>query len=346
MSKFAAAFKTDNSNLLLKNYKANIISFLAIPLGLVAIMAFMPLPEGASAERALTFKSAKDSTAFVEATTPEPAACMFDTVNVFGKYWHNTNLFTYSYPSQAPMPDSVYFVMCDSETQFCIPRNGGINSPYGPRWGKMHKGLDIHLSLGDAVKAAMPGKVRYAQFNTGGYGNLVVLRHANGLETYYAHLTELKVKPNEWVEAGTIIGTGGNTGAEWSGVHLHFEMRYHDRAFDPLLAIDWAKKELKSDTLVIYKKHLHATEAPSVAVNDQNTMTLTRESYTDQAKSTYTQSAYSQSTSSSPSHHMVRSGDTVYSIARKYGKSPTKLLVLNGMTTESVLSVGQRVRLK
>ena len=335
----------------MKNLRVHSALMLVIPFGLVAIMAFVPSQEKATASRAVFFKSMKDSVAFVEAIAPGPEACLFDTVNVFGRYWHNSNLFSYSYPTQAPIPDSVYFVMCDSEMQFCIPRNGGINSPYGPRWGRMHKGLDIHLKKGDTVKAAMPGKVRYAQFNTGGYGNLVVIRHPNGLETYYAHLTELKVKPNQWVEAGDVIGTGGNTGVEWSGDHLHFEMRYLDRAFDPLLAIDWVKKELKSDTLVIYNKHLHTTEAASVAVADENSVTAPRESYSNQPKATYTQSAYtqstySQSTSSEPSHHMVRSGDTVYSIARKYGKSPTKLLVLNGMTTETVLSVGQRVKLK
>ncbi|MFM9004787.1 MAG: hypothetical protein ACKOSR_04705, partial [Flavobacteriales bacterium] len=104
----------------MKRLKVHILSFVAIPLGLVAIMAFMPLPEKASAFRAVMFKSTNDSAAFVVASTPEPMACMFDTVNVFGKYWHNTNLFSYSYPNQAAIPDSVYFVMCDSETQFCI----------------------------------------------------------------------------------------------------------------------------------------------------------------------------------------------------------------------------------
>ncbi len=340
-STFAARKKIELVSWLMMNYKFHILSFLAFPLGLVAIMAFMPIPKKVAADKIAYFRSSNDSVVFVEAHFPDPATCLFDTVNVFGKYWHNTNLFSYSYPSKVPIPDSMYFVMCDSDIEFCIPRNGGINSPFGPRWGTMHKGLDIHLNRGDAVKAAMPGKVRYAQFNTGGFGNLVVLRHANGLETYYAHLTDIKVKPNAWVEAGAVIGTGGNTGAEWSGEHLHFEMRYLDRAFDPLLIIDWAKKQLKSDTLVLHRKHLQVAE--SVVKTDASQLSDVRTESSTRLQSIYTES---NSNASAPSYHMVRSGDTVYSIARKYGKSSTKLLVLNGLTTESTLRIGQRIRLK
>lgn len=314
------------------------MSVLFIALGLSVIMAFVPVPEKASAARAVAFHVMKDSVAFVVASTPYPEICLFDTSNVFAKHWNNSTLFAYSYPSQAPIPDSMYFVMCDSEIQFCIPRNGAINSPYGPRWGSMHKGLDIHLRSGDAVKAAMPGKVRYAQLNSGGYGNLVVLRHPNGLETYYAHLTEIKVKPNAWVQAGTVIGTGGNTGAEWSGEHLHFEMRYRDRAFDPLLIIDWAKKELKSDTLIIYKKHLHSTESATSSAHKQ--IATARESISNNSRGTYIKPL-----TASHAYHTVKSGDTMYSIARKNEKSISKLLSINGLPADATLRIGQRIRL-
>lgn len=280
----------------------------------------------------------KDSLSINAFATPEPSVCLFDTAHVFDKYWHNTNLFSYTYPTQAAILDSVYFVMCDSEIQFCIPRNGGINSPYGPRWGTMHKGLDIHLNKGDAVKAAMPGKVRYAQFNTGGYGNLVVLRHPNGLETYYAHLNEIKVKPNAWVESGTIIGTGGNTGAEWSGEHLHFEMRYRDKAFDPLLIIDWAKKQLKSDTLVLFKKQLHSAESSSNNTQKQTNYSSDKSNGNYRLKSSTAGGKIAE-------YHTVRSGDTLYSIARRYGKLPSHLLTINSLSANSKLKIGQRIRI-
>ncbi len=284
-------------------------------------MSFTKVRSSIETEHAMT----GDSIALVSTTgkTSEPLVTHFDTANVFTAHWNNENLFPYSYPQKSSIPDSVYFVLCDSETEFCAPRNGGINSPFGPRSGVMHKGLDIHLEKGDAVKAALPGKVRYAQFNNGGYGNLVVIRHANGLETYYAHLTNIKVRPNEWVESGEVIGTGGNTGAEWTGDHLHFEMRYRDLAFDPLLAIDWKKKELKTDTLVIYKKYLHISEG---------------------VKST-NQVSETSSAAKSARYHTVKRGETLSYIARLHDKSLLELRKLNHIGTDSKISIGQRIRL-
>jgi murein DD-endopeptidase MepM/ murein hydrolase activator NlpD len=324
----------------MKNRKIHTVFLLCIPLGLLVIMAFVPSSGTIDELKAVPYSTHHDSLSSAVSIESEPSSCLLDTANVYGKYWHNTNLFSYSYPSQAPIPDSVYFVMCDSEIQFCIPRNGGINSPYGPRWGTMHKGLDIHLQRGDAVRAAMPGKVRYAQFNTGGYGNLVVLRHPNGLETYYAHLTEINVSANDWVDAGDILGTGGNTGAEWTGEHLHFEMRYRDHAFDPLLIIDWAKKELRSDTLVIYKKHLYFTESASNTSMAQASGNGVPHSSVNQMKKSSLTSSYKR-----PTYHTVKLGDTLYSIARKNAKSVSRLVALNGMAADETLQIGQKIRL-
>ncbi|MGY8988335.1 MAG: M23 family metallopeptidase, partial [Flavobacteriales bacterium] len=128
----------------------------------------------------------------------------------------------------------------------------------GWRGKVFHKGLDIDLRKGDMVKAAFDGKVRYSKFNNGGYGNLIIIRHLNGLETYYSHLTKINVKPNQIVKAGDCIGTGGNTGARWTGDHLHFEMRYMDIAFNPVLAINLDVFDLISDTLILTKKDLSA----------------------------------------------------------------------------------------
>jgi murein DD-endopeptidase MepM/ murein hydrolase activator NlpD len=324
----------------MKNLRIHSLFLLCIPLGLLVVTAFVSPSSTNAAFKEIIYSAYHDSLSSVVATAPEPTSCLLDTANVYEKYWNNTNLFSYSYPAKAPIPDSVYFVMCDSEIEFCIPRNGGINSPYGPRWGTMHKGLDIHLERGDIVRAAMPGKVRYAQFNTGGYGNLVVLRHPNGLETYYAHLTAINVTTNSWVDAGDILGTGGNSGAEWTGEHLHFEMRYRDHAFDPLLIIDWAKKELKSDTLVVYKKNLYFSESASNASMPQAAEKRTGQSSESQTKKSNLTSSYKR-----PAYHTVRAGDTLYSIARKNSKSVSRIIALNGLPADATLQIGQRIRL-
>ena len=152
------------------------------------VMSFTPQRSANKHE----LESYTDSTTQVDTTetSKDSTISLLDTANVFTAHWNNESLYPYSYPKKSSIPDSIYFVLCDSETEFCIPRNGGLNSPFGPRSGVMHKGLDIHLAKGDAVKAVLAGKVRYAQFNSGGYGNLVVLRHPNGLESFQESAVE------------------------------------------------------------------------------------------------------------------------------------------------------------
>lgn len=117
-----------------------------------------------------------------------------------------------------------------------------LSSPYGKRLGRNHNGVDIRASLKDTVYAAFEGKVRFSSYNAGGYGLLVVIRHYNGLETYYAHLSKQLVNQNEHVHSGQPIGIAGSTGKS-SGVHLHFETRFCGLPIDPQKMIDIKKKE-------------------------------------------------------------------------------------------------------
>lgn len=103
-------------------------------------------------------------------------------------------------------------------------------------YNKSHKGLDVALHMGDSVRASWSGVVRYTGYDKGGYGKLVVVRHCNGLETWYAHLSAILVQPNQPVESGTTIGLGGSTGRS-TGPHLHFETRYSGKPVDPLRVI-------------------------------------------------------------------------------------------------------------
>ena len=108
---------------------------------------------------------------------------------------------------------------------FCMPTDSRvITSNFGARWGRQHKGLDIKVYIGDTIRAAFSGKVRIVKYEPRGYGKYVVIRHYNGLETYYGHMSKQLVRENEEVKAGDPIGLGGNTGRS-TGSHLHFETR-------------------------------------------------------------------------------------------------------------------------
>ena len=129
----------------------------------------------------------------------------------------------------------------------------------------MHKGLDLYLKTGDTVVSAFDGVVRYAKFNSGGYGNCVVVRHLNGLETIYGHLSKINVAENQYVQAGELLGLGGTTGHS-SGPHLHFETRYKDFAIDPEQYYNTETGVLLSNSLVLDKEDLNTNRYPTGSV--------------------------------------------------------------------------------
>ena len=115
------------------------------------------------------------------------------------------------------------------------PVSGGyISSYYGEdRISSKHKGLDIAENLGEDIVASFEGKVIYAGYNDGGYGNLVIIQHSNDMKTYYAHLNDINVSINQEVKKGEIIGTVGSTGYS-TGPHIHFELRIDEVPVNPL----------------------------------------------------------------------------------------------------------------
>ncbi|MEQ8155381.1 MAG: M23 family metallopeptidase [Clostridiaceae bacterium] len=113
-----------------------------------------------------------------------------------------------------------------------LPVSGRITSPFGPRWGKLHTGIDIAASVGTNVYASMSGKVIFSGWN-GGYGNLVIIDHGNGLQSYYAHNSKLLVKVGQTVAKGDHIAESGSTGNS-TGPHCHFEIRKNGVAVNPL----------------------------------------------------------------------------------------------------------------
>lgn len=113
------------------------------------------------------------------------------------------------------------------------PTRGGVTtSDFGARWESFHKGMDIAGNIGEDVMAAIDGIVIYSQYNNGGYGNLIMLKHENNMVTYYAHLNNMYVSVGDVVNKGDKIGAVGNTGFS-TGPHLHFELRVNDTPVNP-----------------------------------------------------------------------------------------------------------------
>lgn len=148
------------------------------------------------------------------------------------------NRYVHAYGKDAIVPESFTIDL----TGFRMPTpNTRITSPFGPRWRRMHNGLDIKVNIGDTIVSAFDGKVRIVNFERRGYGKYVVIRHANGLETVYGHLSKQLVDENQTVKAGEPIGLGGNTGRS-TGSHLHFETRFLGIAINPAYMLIFPSK--------------------------------------------------------------------------------------------------------
>ena len=139
---------------------------------------------------------------------------------IYGEYWESERVNPYGNIAIPATKDI-------DVSGFVMPVKGPVTSPYGwrARFGRMHRGVDISLRVGDTVRVAFDGKVRLTKYEGKGYGYYVVVRHDNGMETVYGHLSRFLVKPNQRVRAGEPIALGGNTGRS-TGPHLHFETRY------------------------------------------------------------------------------------------------------------------------
>jgi murein DD-endopeptidase MepM/ murein hydrolase activator NlpD len=190
---------------------------------------------------------------------------------------------------------------------FSMPVDGVLTSCFGPRDGRQHNGIDIALRTGTPVRSMFPGVVRFAGYY-GSYGRIVVVRHYNGLETFYAHLHRTKVKAGEVVEAGDVLGLGGSTGRS-SGPHLHLEVRFKGIPIDPASFMHAQEGRLRCNTLVLKR---------------------TRWSF----------AAYPHGTRM----HRVAKGEHLYGIAHRYGTSIDRLCELNGISRRTVLRVGQELR--
>ena len=162
--------------------------------------------------------------------------------------WSNTYVNNYD---NVKLPDSVIISM----KGYCMPTDSTyITDKYGyrPRRGKQHLGLDIRIKTGDTIRAAFDGRVRISRYERRGYGHYLVIRHPNGLETVYGHLSKKLVEENDIVHAGDPIALGGNTGRS-TGSHLHFETRILGNPINPALMFDFPHQRAVTDYYVYQK---------------------------------------------------------------------------------------------
>ena len=183
-----------------------------------------------------------------------------EAIPAFNHYhgaWDTKKIHNYKY-DLSQMRDTVEFFLSHGlNDDFKMPTMGYVTSNFGPRRWRYHNGIDLKLHKGDPVLSMFEGKVRIAQYSRS-YGYVVVVRHFNGLETLYAHLSKLKVKSGDNVDAGTVVGLGGSTGRS-TGNHLHFEVRYKGHPINPNELIDFNKKTLKHHTFTVDRSYFTST---------------------------------------------------------------------------------------
>lgn len=227
-------------------------------------------------------------------------------------YYHSWNTITPNPYGNTPLNfnDSVMeltLIGTQRSPEFVMPVVDQLTSKYGWRNGRMHKGIDIDLQVWDTVVTAFSGMVRVAR-NYKGYGRVVVVRHFNGLETLYAHLHRIKVQPGQLVNAGDLLGLGGSSGQS-TGSHLHWEVRFKGHPINPLNFVDYKNQKLINTTLVLHKTKHGFAGYPKGSV-----------------------------------FYVVQNGDYLYKIAASYGTTVNTLCKLNGINRNSLLSVGQKLR--
>ncbi len=268
------------------------------------------VPEGEGNNDTLKMNRPAESCWWDYDSTVIPCFEMYENV------WDQENV---SVPGVDPvsLEDGVWLCLRDSsDCQYFHPYYGEINSDFGWRWSRMHNGVDIDLEVGDPVYAAFDGVVRISKENPGGYGLYVMIRHYNGLETLYGHLSEKMVEVNQPVRAGEIIGLGGNTGRS-TGPHLHFEVRFMGTPLDPKKLISFENGDLLMDSVMLDKTYFHypttttSTKAPVKA-----------------------------------RYYTVRSGDNLWRIAKKHGITVKQLCKMNHLRENAVLPVGKRLKVR
>ncbi len=318
---------------LFKNTKKYLILAAAALVGCLSAQAQYKLPGQhdeliASVDNTSSKMVSQDIQSFVDSNFAEESEPEGD---IYTEGWNSKHVNAYV---GVEVPDTKIINVSD----FAMPHPGYVTSPYGyrRRFGRMHKGVDLKCQIGDTIRAAFDGKVRLTNFERKGYGNYVIIRHDNGLETVYGHLSKFLVEADDVVKAGDPIALGGNTGRS-TGPHLHFETRFMGYAINPLAIFDFANQTTHTDFYTFDKNTYQNARNYDPNANAQ---------YAQQYRAENPAQASASSSRHTASTYKVKKGDTLSKIASRNGTTVRKLCQLNGLKTTSKLRVGQSLKLK
>ncbi|MBR3074750.1 MAG: peptidoglycan DD-metalloendopeptidase family protein [Bacteroidales bacterium] len=257
----------------------------------------------------------------------------------FTRYWNEHVVNPYTREPFDSISYRTTLCLIDSVSRFVCPHRGKVFSKYGIRHGRPHTGCDIPYPTGTPVYCAFDGRVRLAERHKG-YGNLIIVRHENGLETFYGHLSRIDVSAGQWVHAGDLIGLGGSTGRS-TGPHLHFETRYRGHAFDPQWIVDFETGTLRKNVFVLRRSYLspYSKYVPQ-SIDEEEEIYMSEEQIKAEEERIARERA-------AMKYHTVRSGDTLSGIAKKYGTTVSHICSINsGLKPTTVLSIGRKIRVK
>ena len=212
-----------------------------------------------------------------------------------------------------------------------------VTSNFGARWGRQHKGLDIKVYVGDTIRAAFSGKIRIVKYEPKGYGKYVVIRHHNGLETIYGHMSKHLVVENQEVKAGDPIGLGGNTGRS-TGSHLHFETRLCGVALNPALMFDFHNQDVTGDFYNFRRSRYAAESAQATRLRGVSGSSKVS---ADDDDSDLAVTAPKSSYAKAARYHKVKKGETLQAIARKCHTTVDALCKANRISKNKRLMPGQ-----
>jgi murein DD-endopeptidase MepM/ murein hydrolase activator NlpD len=275
------------------------------------------------------FELSQDVMATDMEESPDTCLITFPSHDLYAS-WDENTAHPYNFNESFKQDSVVITLVQPGDSAFVLPFKGDLTSLFGWRKYRPHYGTDIKLITGEKVASAFDGMVRLAKYYYG-YGNCVIIRHNNGLETVYAHLSKILVEPGQVVNAGSVVGLGGNTGRSF-GSHLHFEMRYLGQALDSQDFIDFEKGTLKCNEFVLRKCDVE---------NKYNLRALHNRHRHDVGLARYSKGPAKAVNGT----YVIRQGDNLWDIARKNKTTVQSICQKNRIKPNTTLRLGQKIKI-